>query len=169
MNSKYITPFIDSTKSVYSMMLQMSVNCGMPQRTSELPSHGADVSGIIGLSGDVVGNVVLAFPSATATACVERFTGMNLAVDSEDFCDAIGELVNMVSGGAKAKFEGMDVRISVPSVIVGTGHHVQSISDAFCVRIPCRSELGEFGVEVALKLADADKAAEHAAIDSASA
>lgn len=169
MDSKYITPFVDSTKSVFSMMLQLPVTCAMPQRASDIPSRKTDVSGIIGLSGDVTGCVVLAFPKTTSEKVVERFVGMPMAADSEDFADAIGELVNMVSGSAKAQFEGHDVRISTPSVVVGENHTVQSMSDAFCVRIPCDSELGGFTVEVAMKLTDGSPTRSEAASDKASA
>jgi len=169
MDSKFITPFVDSTKSVFSMMLQLPVTCAMPQRAADIPSRKTDVSGIIGLSGDVTGCVVLAFPMATAEKVVERFVGMAMPSDSEDFADAVGELVNMVSGSAKAQFEGHDVRISVPSVVVGSNHTVQSMSDAFCVRIPCDSEFGGFSVEVAMKVADGGAAKRPAASDTASA
>lgn len=169
MNSKFITPFVDSTKSVFSMMLQLPVTCAMPQRAGDIPSRMTDVSGIIGLSGDVTGCVVLAFPGESAAKIVERFVGMPMDKDSEDFADAVGELVNMVSGSAKAQFEGCDVRISVPSVVVGANHKVQTMSDAFCVRIPCESELGEFSVEVAMKLSDAADATAGAAGKKASA
>jgi len=112
---------------------------------------------------------VLAFPMATAEKVVEQFMNITMPSDSEDFADAVGELVNMVSGSAKAQFEGHDVRISVPSVVVGSNHTVQSMSDAFCVRIPCDSEFGGFSVEVAMKVADGGAAKRPAASDTASA
>ena len=62
------------------------------------------------MSGDVVGSVMLSFPIDSALKIVEKFTGMKIDVNSEDFGDAIGELVNMISGAAKAKFEGKNLR-----------------------------------------------------------
>jgi chemotaxis protein CheX len=63
------------------------------------------------------------------------------------------ELVNMISGAAKAKFEGKNVSISCPSVVVGKGHKVQQPSDALCITIPFDCPGGSFSVEVAMKLA----------------
>jgi Holliday junction resolvasome RuvABC endonuclease subunit len=48
--------------------------------------------------------VVLAFPTETAERVVSLFCGQQLAAGTPDFADAIGELVNMVSGGAKAVY-----------------------------------------------------------------
>lgn len=154
MDASYITPFIESTKSVFGTMLNLPVKCGRPMPESAIPAANADVSGIISLSGDVVGTVVLSFQMNAAASIVGRFIGMEVDVESEDFGDAIGELVNMVSGGAKAKFEGKNVSISCPHVVVGSGHKVQQMSDAICIRIPCSSELGDFAVEVSMKEAD---------------
>lgn len=155
MDARHLVHFVNATKSVFAMMLQLPVACAMPQRTDDLPARTTDVSGIIGLSGDAVGCVVLAFPRETAEKVIERFVGMPMDPLSDDFADAVGELVNMISGSAKAQIEGHDIRISVPSVVVGDNHKVQTMSDATCVRIPCNSELGPFSIEVALKFGEA--------------
>ena len=151
MDASYITPFIDSTRSVFSTMLQLPVKCGTPVAEQAIPAVDCDVSGIIGLSGDVMGTVLLCFPLEVAEKVVTKFVGMKVDTDSGDFADAIGELVNMVSGGAKAKFTGKDVSISCPSVVLGTAHRVGQMSDSVCIRIPCSSECGDFAVEVSMR------------------
>ncbi len=150
MDSSYIMPFVRSIKSVFSMMLQMEVQVGAPQvRRGGSPSH--DVSGIIALNGDVEGNVVLSFPTAVAVQAVERFTGMKLDVLHEDFADAVGELVNMISGSAKAEFTGKYVTISCPSVVIGAEHMVFGAKDMVCIGIPCAAACGSFVLEVGIK------------------
>jgi len=147
----YITPFVGSISNVFETMLQLPVTVGSPS----IKSHGTpsyDVSGIIGMTGDVEGTVVLSFPTATAERAVMLFTGMELKADHEDFADAIGELVNMVSGGAKAQFTGKSVGISTPSVIVGSEHSVYGRKDMTTIEIPCTCDIGEFNVEVSLLL-----------------
>ena len=147
--TSYITPFIMSVQNVFETMLQLPVQLGTPEmkRAGE-PSH--DVSGIIAMSGDVQGSIVLSFPTATAERVVALFVGEDLASTHEDFADAVGELVNMVSGGAKARFEGKSVTISCPSVVIGQGHHVHTRKDVIQLVIPCTSDVGDFAVEVAL-------------------
>src|SRR5690606_14553495 len=149
MDASYIKPFIESTKAVFSTMLSMEVSFGKPHMVDALPRF--DVSGIIGMSGDVVGSVVLSLPTDVARQLVTKFTSMEVDVASEDFADAIGEIVNMISGGAKAKFAGKSVSISCPSVVIGSGHTVTRPSNTPCVSIPCKTGFGEFSIDVSIR------------------
>ncbi len=150
MDSSYITPFIQSVQNVFETMLQLPVQIDEPSlKRNDEPEF--DVSGIIGMAGDVDGSVVLSFPTQTAERIVSLFTGMDIEHSHEDFPDAIGELVNMVTGGAKAQFQGKAVTISCPSVVIGRDHKVFGRKDVVCIYLPCSCDVGEFSVEVALK------------------
>lgn len=154
MDPQYIKPFIASIQNVFSTMMQLPVTVQAPKIKDD-PSMTYDVSGIIGLSGDVVGSVVLSFPKDTAERIVSLLTGSPMTADSPDFADAIGEIVNMVSGGAKASFTGKKVSISCPSVVVGAGHKVAKQTDAPTIVIPCATDCGEVAIEVTIQAADA--------------
>jgi len=157
-DSQFIIPFIDSVTNVFETMLQLEIKVGTPSiKPAESTSH--DVSGIIGMSGDVEGTVVLGFPTATAERAVSVFTGMEMDATHEDFADAIGELVNMVSGGAKSKFTNRKVNITCPSVIIGQHHTVSARKDIVTIRIPISCDLGEFGVDVSIREIAAAEAA----------
>lgn len=149
MDVKFINPFILAISNVFETMVNAKVTVGKPMlKKAHLVS--AEVSGIIGLSGDVQGCVVLSFPGDVACKVASTFAGVELTMDHPDFTDAIGELTNMVAGNAKKDFPGCSVSISLPSVIIGPGHSVsQSKSCPFLV-IPCETELGHFSVEVAI-------------------
>ncbi|MCH8344353.1 MAG: chemotaxis protein CheX [Planctomycetes bacterium] len=150
MDTSYVTAFIEATQIVFDTMLRMPITFGRPEVAESLPTK-FDISGIIGLSGDVVGAVVLSFPKETAEGVVTAFAGAPLSIDSDDFADAIGELANMISGNAKAKFPGRSVSISCPSVVIGKNHRIHQPSDSTCVSIPCHSSCGEFAVEVCIR------------------
>lgn len=151
MDAAYITPFIASIQNVFATMMQLKVTIGDPHIKND--QHTTyDISGIIGMSGDVVGSVVVSFPENTATACVALFSGTQLETNNPDFADAIGELVNMISGGAKGMFQGKKkVSISCPSVVVGKGHTVARQKDTPCVVIPCITDCGELVIEIAIR------------------
>lgn len=150
MDQSYIIPFIKSVQNVFETMLQLPVQMGAPELKHGGDS-GHDVSAIIGMSGDVEGSVVLSFPTETAERVVALFTGTELDAGHEDFADAVGELVNMVSGGAKAQFTGKEVSISCPSVVVGQSHQVYGRKDVVAIAIPCDSDCGSFNVEVSIR------------------
>jgi len=94
--------------------------------------------------------VVLSLPTDTALQAASKFAGVDLAQDHPDFSDALGELANMVAGQAKAQFEGFNVSISLPSVIIGKEHVVSQSRHRPRLSIPCDSQLGKFWVEVAM-------------------
>ncbi len=150
MDSTYIKPFIQSVQNVFETMLQLPLEIGEPAlKKANAPNF--DVSGIIGMSGDVEGSVVLSFPTTTAERVVSLFTGVDIEHTHDDFPDAIGELVNMVTGGAKAQFEGRSVTISCPSVVIGQDHVVFGRKDVVCISMPCTCDVGEFSLEVSVK------------------
>ncbi|MBS0198685.1 MAG: chemotaxis protein CheX [Planctomycetes bacterium] len=149
MDARFINTFLESARTLFSTMLSAPVTFGKPHVHDRLTKY--DVSGIIGLSGDVVGSVVLCLPKASALEIVSRFAGSPLEFGGSDFADAIGELVNMIAGGAKAKFEGKNVNISCPSVVVASVHQVQTPSAAACICIPCGSPLGDFAINLAIQ------------------
>ena len=151
MDASQITSFVASTHQVFTTMLSLTVTAGKPYTCCTVPRFENEVSGIIGMSGDMQGMVVLSFPTSTACNVIRSFTGMDMDPASPDFADAVGELVNMISGAAKAKFEGKNVSISCPSVVIGKGHKVQQPSDAVCITIPFECAGGPFSVEVAIK------------------
>lgn len=150
MDAGLIAPFVSSIQHVFSTMFQLPVDVGQPTiKEGSKCSH--DVSGIIGMSGEFTGTVVMSMPADTATSIVALFTGEPADADSADFADAIGEIINMVCGNAKAAFQRKNVSISCPSVVVGAGHRVNSQSDIPCVLIPCNTDCGEVVLEVAIR------------------
>lgn len=147
---KYINPFMIAIKRVFETMVHTTVRIGKP---SLLDGHKAvaDVSGVIGLSGDVSGCVVLCFPMDVACKSASAFAGIEIDSSHPDFADAIGELANMVAGNAKTQFVGMNVSISLPSVIVGKEHVVSQSRTYPRILIPCETDLGKVFVDVAIR------------------
>lgn len=149
MDPTFIVPFIKSAKNVFETMFQMPLECGTPSIKSDAgASH--DVSAIIGFTGEVDGAVVLSFPEAIARRIVTLFVGSEVT-SKEDLSDAVGELVNMVAGGAKAQFNGKKVSISCPSVVIGAGHVVHGKKEMTTVVIPASCDCGAFTIEIAMK------------------
>lgn len=151
MDVRYVNPFINSTKCVFSTMLATDVFISKPVLKSD-EDQRADVSAIIGLSGDAVGCVALCFPMASAVRAASKFSGTEMAEDHENFSDAMGELANMVAGQAKANLDGLNCSISLPNVIIGKQHIIAHLSGTPRLALPCDSGLGRFCVEVGMVL-----------------
>jgi chemotaxis protein CheX len=151
MDVRYINPFVRSINNTFETMCGLPVSVGKPQIKGS-GGTGTDVSGVIGFSGDAAGCVVLHFDFDTASKIATRFAGIDITPDHPDFADAIGELANMVAGGAKAQFDGLDISISLPNVIVGENHNVSASRVAPRIVVPCDTEAGQFHVEIGMEV-----------------
>jgi len=152
MDVEQINPFVNAAKHVFQTMVHLTLQTNAEELHVKKDQHGThDVSSIIGLSGDVVGAVVLSFPHITALKIASMFAGMELTEEHEDFPDAIGELANMIAGNAKRGLDGLDISISIPSVIIGQNHVVRGGKSIPRVIIPCNTPVGSFVIEVGMQ------------------
>ena len=150
--TQMVLPFINSTLNVFTSMVKIKPEIAKP-RLKEGAGASFDVSGIIGFSGDILGSVVLSFQLQTARKLVASFVGSDVDPTSPDFADAIGELTNMVAGGAKKNL-GVNANITVPVVVIGAAHVIARLSGVPCIVIPCHTPDGDFAIEVNIKPAN---------------
>jgi len=165
---RFINPFIAGIKSVFTTMLSTDILISKPcVKTNNGPN--ADVSAIIGFSGEAVGSVALCFPLKTAVNVASKFAGVEITQDHPDFGDALGELANMVAGQAKAKFEGVSVSVSLPRVVTGRELKLLESRNTPILLLPCDSALGRFSTEVTMVVDKQRSAQSSAALAAASA
>lgn len=125
-----INALVNSTQSVLSTMANTTATVKEVKAQRDYTSEG-DISAVIGIMGDGgEGMLALCFPVTLANLIVSRLLGVGVeAVSSNDRCDGIGELVNMISGNAKtilSKESGGTYKLSLPSIILGHGHMIQA-------------------------------------------
>lgn len=158
MNVEHINPFIESVYDLFSTMLTAKAVRG---NVAVARGEGAyrDIVALIGLSGQVCGMVTLAFPVKTALNIVNRLLGSELRVMDDTVSDAIAEVVNIVGGGAKARFkmdDGPPISLSLPSVVRGNSFCVDYPTQTTWLEVPFTSDLGPFTLRVTFR-ADAKK------------
>ena len=151
MKAEHVSPFIKSAKQTFLTMLGLNVQMGKLFLRGVDDKRQADISGIIGLSGDVKGAVIIGYPKATALAVVSKFIGEETTEINGDVTDAIGEITNIISGYAKKDMTEYNISISLPSVIEGSDHQVHLPKDVPIMCVPMTSEAGEFIIEVSMK------------------
>ena len=158
MKVEYINPFLASTISVFDTMLNCKLERGIPYlKNGTQPQH--EVSGVIGLSGKAQGTVVLGLSREAALGAAEALLQERPAEINGDVTDAVGELVNIIAGNAKAKLEHLDMSVSLPTVITGKNHCVEFPSKVTPICIPFTSAWGEVTVEVGLRKVNTGAAA----------
>jgi chemotaxis protein CheX len=152
MDVRFINPFVKSICNTFETMCALPVSVGRPQLKTDGDDDNSDVSAVIGFSGGAAGSVVLGFDFDTACKAATRFAGTEIDAKHPDFADALGELANMVAGGAKSQFEGLNISISLPNVIVGPNHVVSASKTTPKIVFPCTTEVGTLHVEVGMVL-----------------
>jgi chemotaxis protein CheX len=152
MDIRFINPFMAGIKDVFTTMLGTNIIISKP-RLKEANELKADVSAIIGFTGDALGSVALCFPLKTAVRTASKFAGEDLTREHPDFADALGELANMVAGASKVKCEGVNLNISLPRVVVGKELELLDPQATPVLLLLCDSTLGRFSTEVTMVLA----------------
>ena len=150
MDVSYINPFIISTISTFETMIQTKPSPGKPIAKSE-PFPTYDISGIIGLSGDAQGCVAISFPKIMALKVVSKLLDQEIKLVGAELTDGIGELANIIAGGAKQHLTGLNLSISLPNVVIGKNHMLGAQKGIPTIVVPFACQMGEFSMEVALK------------------
>lgn len=149
MKAEYINPFMTSLANAFDTMLSCPVHRGkLAFKSAETPVF--EVSGVIGLSGQAVGTVVLSLSREVAIKAASTMLMMDATELNSDVVDAVGELTNMVAGAAKAELEELKLSISLPNVIIGVGHEVHFPSNVTPICVPFTCEWGPLAIEVGM-------------------
>jgi len=152
MNVEFINPFLESTIKVIETMAFTKVTPGKPSIKQGNKSWGC-VSGIIGLASEqLTGNLILSFDKPSILGIVGGMLGEELSGITPDVVDAVGEITNMISGGAKATLseKGHKFDMATPIMLVGKDVEITQLSKGPVITIPFRTDKGEFVVEVTL-------------------
>lgn len=148
--AEHVNPFILSNMETFTKMVGIEAKPGKPVLKQDARLD-YDISGIIGLSGKVIGTVALCFPEATAISVCNKFMSADLKEMNADILDAVGELINIVAGNAKKGLTEFNIEISLPSVIVGKNHRIVEPKGSVGFVIPFSSPLGNLHMAVSLK------------------
>ncbi len=147
-------PFVAAVTETFASLLGLEA-IGSPVDDALQDDQNAreGISALIEFSGPRFGVVLVTFSHDAAKATVERMlAGASAAVEEGDITDGIGELVNIVSGRAKAVLSALGLGrldMSVPTVLTGFSLVDLGLHDADWSRIDFATELGSFTLRVA--------------------
>lgn len=149
MKAEYINPFIESVSMVFENMLDCGVELGSVS-IAETPNEAPDIIGVIGLSGEARGSVVLRFPVRTALNVISKMVDDDFKSVDSSVIDGVGELVNIIAGNAKTKLD-CNLSLSLPSVMRGDLCRLNNLKNVVWLELPFSSVLGDFSLAVNLQ------------------
>lgn len=144
MNVEFINPFLSSMLNVMSTMAQMELTPEKPKLKKDEVAQG-DVSGLIGMvSEQTKGSLSITFESKLALTAMKNMFGEAPDDINEEITDLVGEITNMVTGGAKRMLseKGFEFDMATPMVVSGKNHTINHKADGPIVIIPLKAADG---------------------------
>lgn len=144
---EYITPFLSASIEVLKTMAATEAHPGNPVKQPPMPAQGI-VSAVIDLEGKTNGSLSITFTQPCILEIVNKMLGETHSEMNEQVCDAVGELVNMISGAARRRLQekGFVFTAGLPRTLMGEGHTIDHVTGTL-VRIPFKTDAGVFYVE----------------------
>jgi chemotaxis protein CheX len=149
MKVEFINPFLSSMLNVMSTMAKMELIPEKPKLKRNEIAKG-DVSGLIGMvSPKTKGSLSITFDAPLALATMKGMVGEAPDEVNEEITDLVGEITNMVTGGAKRILsdKGFDFDIATPVVVSGKNHTIHHKSKGPIVIISLKGEAGRAYIE----------------------
>jgi chemotaxis protein CheX len=128
---------ISAAKEVFETMVMMDLEDHYPLR-EPVTKLNCSITGMVGLAGIYSGILSIHCPQSLALKITSNMLGMDVDEVGEDVSDALGEIANMLGGHVKQVLSkgGLDLNLSIPTVISGECYTVNCMADKDCVIIP---------------------------------
>lgn len=121
MNVDHINPFVNATVNVVTTMAFVQVTAEAPYLSRSNQTSGS-VTGVIGLAGpNVIGSVIISFTTEAILEIISGMLGEQFKEITAEVEDAVGEITNMIVGGAKRVLfdKGFKFNLALPTIITG--------------------------------------------------
>lgn len=135
-------------------MAHTKLSVGTPYMRKDSQTTGV-VTGILGLAGEnVLGSVIISFEESAILEIVSSMLGEPFLEINDDVEDAVGELTNIVVGGAKRllRDKGFKFELSIPTMLRGENITISLRTKGARVVIPFNLDSGsKFTVEACIE------------------
>ena len=150
-NVEYINPFLSAAQSVLRDVCQMEVKMQKPFIKGLVSADDTAVI-IIGITGEIKGQVMITFTKAVGCTIASRMM-MGMPVNELDDMakSAISELGNMIMGNTATLLAktGVCIDITPPTLCLGT--MAISVTDIANICVPLTFDGGSIDINIALK------------------
>ena len=147
----YINPFIMSAASIIKQVCQLDVKIGKPY-VKKAAYEDETVTINIGLTGEIKGQTIMAFPTGTACFIASKMMMMPVQSLDEISKSAISELGNMVMGNAATIFSTKQIGIDItPPIMMIGAMEISTSQSNICIPIHL-DDVNSMEINVSLKL-----------------
>lgn len=153
-----INPFVESTRKTLELQARTPSTPGKPyllpvdDKTNDPP---ISVAGVITIAtAQLKGSVTLTFSERVILGIYENMFGEKHAAINSEVEDAVGELLNIIYGGAKSVLNheaGFDLQPALPTVLSGEKLKIRQRTRGKILILPFGTGMGPFHLEVAME------------------
>jgi len=144
----------DATLDAFAMITTSPVIAN-EARDPDVTTDGCALYGYIGMVGKKSGYVCLRVSGATAAQMAGAMLGNPAQLSPSEIKDAVGEMVNMIAGGASCKLAQAGAKfqfeVTLPSIIEGCNITLKPPSDSWRKHIPFVFDSSSFVLEACVK------------------
>lgn len=152
MEVKYINPFIDSSKRILQELIGIQPKVEAPSLVDNTIS-GSDLVVIIGLTGEIRGQVMFTMNTSTAVNIAKKMTFNEDLKELDEMGEsAISEMANMISGSTAMIMysQGLITDITPPSICRGSKMILSSANKFISIPLDL-GDLGKFFINISFK------------------
>jgi len=155
LDSNFINSFVRATVNALQTMAgvkkvaKQNMTCRLTFRKF------GDIVGVIGLSGHTAGCIAISFEQDLANSLVAQMLETEPEkLTPEEVSDGVGELVNMISGAAKAELaaNGFRFDLALPTVITGKEQKIAHKQGLPCLVISFTADGQKFILQVSVDI-----------------
>lgn len=152
MNVNYINPFIQASKSVLESVLGVEIRIDRPRVSPIVFEDTAEIV-LIGITGEVKGQIFLGFNKAVACRIAGAMMYMEVAEMDELAESALSELCNMIMGNTATVFSQTNIRIDITPPTLARGSILSFDTQGVeHILLPvCVGDIGVIDMHIALK------------------
>ncbi len=153
MDERLIEAFRGATTNTFRDMFGVEVSASKPTELSAKDGHSWDITALVGLAGEVQGVVAIRLPGPVVTALLEK-SGIEVADEGERSSmqsGLVGEMSNIIAGGASSGAAGLEFEIAPPVVVRGPNHRIDWPAIGPVISIAFSSPVGPFEVAICAK------------------
>ena len=150
MRIEFLNPFLSSFLNVMKTMASMDLVPQKPRLKNDQTACG-HVSGLMGMvATEAKGSMSITFDESFALSTMENILGERPDTVNEEVSDMVGEICNMVVGGAKRILSenGFDFDMATPVVVTGISHTIKHKCKGKIILVPFVSKWGSAYIEI---------------------
>jgi chemotaxis protein CheX len=155
MSKDYLAPFADAAQQTLKLLLDVDALVAAQAGNDTVEGtteEDGQVGVVIGITGDLNGEVRYSFPPDTSLEIVKMMSGMEFTEIDEFVISALGEIANIISGNAVTGLSGENIICDILPPKIGEGMESPATdATTYLFSTKLNSAIGDVDIKLQLK------------------